>query len=67
VTEGLRRGALLEICIDLYRRHPDNGAGGCLACATPVAACATRRNCEKVLLAAGLDPAKFNDTVHFAW
>jgi hypothetical protein len=59
MTEGLRRGALLEMCVDLYRRHSDNGAGGCVACATPNP-CATRRNCDKVLLAAGLDPARFS-------
>ncbi|MEN3305534.1 MAG: hypothetical protein V7603_1736 [Micromonosporaceae bacterium] len=67
MTKSLRQGALLEICIDLYRHHRDNGAGGCLACATPVGACATRRNCDKVLLAAGLDPAKFNRAASFAW
>jgi hypothetical protein len=66
MTEGLRRGALLEICIDLYRRHRDNGAGGCLECATSDA-CATQRNCEKVLVAAGLDPARFNRSVNYAW
>jgi hypothetical protein len=67
MTDGLRQGALLEICIDLYRRHRDNGRGGCLACQIPVATCATRRNCEKVLLAAGLDPAKFNRSINYAW
>ncbi len=68
MTDGLRQGALLEICIDLYRRHRDNGVGGCLACATtPVGACTTRRNCEKVLVAAGIDPAKFNRSINFAW
>jgi hypothetical protein len=68
MTDGLRRGALLEICIDLYRRHRDNGAGRCLGCpATPVVACTTRRNCEKVLVAAGLDPTKFSRSVNYAW
>jgi hypothetical protein len=66
MTEGLRRGALLEICIDLYRRHPGNGAGGCVACATRATPCVARRNCEKVLVAAGLDPAKFGG-VNLAW
>ena len=67
VSEELRRGALLEMCIDLYRRHPGNGAGGCLACETTTAPCSTRRNCEKVLVAAGLDPAKFNNVIGVAW
>jgi hypothetical protein len=66
MTEGLRRGALLEMCIDLYRHHRDNGAGGCYSCATP-GACSTRRNCEKVLLAAGLEPARFSRAANYAW
>ena len=60
MTEGLRRGAMLEICVSLYQQHRDDGAGGCSACLVPVRTCTTRRNCEKVLVAAGLDPTKFN-------
>ncbi len=67
MTNGLRRGALLEICLEEYRRHRDNGSGRCVACLEPLGACATRRNCEKVLLAAGLDPARFGRSVSFAW
>lgn len=59
MTASLRRGAIVEICVELYQRHRDNGMGDCTTCAVPLHTCSTRRNCEKVMVAAGLDPAKF--------
>jgi hypothetical protein len=54
-----RRGALLEMCIALYRLHRLNTAGRCAVCRIP-GDCAPRRGCVKILRAAQLDPTRFD-------
>ena len=55
----LRRGAVLEMCVALFRLHRLDASGWCRVCQVP-ADCAPRRNCAKVMRAAALDPARFD-------
>lgn len=59
---GLRGSAMLEVCVDLYVAHHDDGVGRCHRCGVPLMACVPRRNAAKVLSAAGLDPVRFDTT-----